>query len=110
MIWGQPMDVRLSSSTAILDTTALDVEPAQPVAILDRLLTRREVEVLTSLSKQMIYRKIAEGTFPKPVVISEDRNGRPTRVAWSALELKGWRDSRPRRVGGPCVHMEMRAA
>jgi prophage regulatory protein len=53
--------------------------------ILDRLLTLHEVKLLTSLSKTSIYRKVAAGTFPPPVPISEHR------VAWSAFEIQAWR-------------------
>lgn len=104
------MDVRFPSSIAVIDAASHDVDVAQATAVLDRLLTRREVEVLTSLSKQKIYRKIAEGSFPKPLVISEDRLGRATRVAWSALEIQSWRETRPRRVGVGLITAEVRAA
>jgi predicted DNA-binding transcriptional regulator AlpA len=98
--------------TQLVPTVNEAVSPGDPPSpVMDRLLTMREVEVLTSLSKQMIYRKIAQGVFPKPMVISEDRHGRATRVAWSALELKAWRESKPKRVGGPCIiSAEVRAA
>lgn len=105
------MDTRFSSSISVIDAVSHDVDVAQPIAVLDRLLTRREVEILTSLSKQKIYRKIAEGTFPKPIVICEDRLGRATRVGWSALEVQVWRETRPRRVGiGLLPAAEIRAA
>lgn len=108
------MDAQVPASPAVIDAEAYDVsQDAQGVPVIDRLLTRREVEILTSLSKQKIYRKIAEGTFPKPVVICEDRRGRATRVGWSAIEVQTWRLSRPRRVGVGLLTVatpEMRAA
>jgi prophage regulatory protein len=49
-----------------------------------RLLRRREVERLTSLTRSTIYSRVAEGTFPKPVPIG------PMRVGWVESEILEW--------------------
>lgn len=41
------------------------------------------------LGKTTIYRKMKEGTFPKPVLITEDR------VGWRACDVRAWLNSRP---------------
>lgn len=53
-------------------------------ADLDRLLPMRAVIELTSLSKATIYRKIADGTFPRPLKIGKSR------VAWRESEIAAW--------------------
>lgn len=53
------------------------------------LLTRPEVERITSLSRASIYRLMAEGAFPRPIRVG----GRAVR--WRASELADWLDSRP---------------
>lgn len=55
----------------------------------ERLLRRQEVEALTSLSKVCIYRRVKEGSFPRPVNLG----GR--RVAWRLSEVRRWMDERP---------------
>ena len=49
-----------------------------------RLIKRKEVEDITSLSTATIYRLMAEGKFPKQINIT-DRS-----VAWSFLEVNDW--------------------
>ena len=51
---------------------------------LERLLTIREVTMVTSLHKNTIYRRIAEGLFPQPMRISANR------VAWRASDVVRW--------------------
>ena len=52
-------------------------------------LRRSEVEALTTLSKVCIYRRIKEGTFPRPVNLG----GR--RVAWRRSDVRRWMEDRP---------------
>ncbi|MCY4613807.1 MAG: AlpA family phage regulatory protein [Nitrospira sp.] len=59
----------------------------------DMLLTRREVERRTGLSRSTIYRKMREGTFPVPVKVSERA------VRWRASDIRAYVDSRPRSYG-----------
>lgn len=47
---------------------------------LRRFYTMGEVEAITSLSRATIYRKMARGTFPASVPISEGRIGWDTRT------------------------------
>ncbi len=56
-----------------------------------RLLRRRAVEDLTGLRKSAIYKKIAEGTFPRPVPLGDAPN---SPVAWPEEEIAAWRASR----------------
>lgn len=84
------MDAQLSVSTT--PTPEDDVD----APVLDRLLTLAEVSVLTSLSKTSIYRKLEANSFPVPRILTQDRHGKPTRVAWSALEIAHWREARDR--------------
>lgn len=60
----------------------------QRVLPLDRFLSRKQVEQLTSIKTTSLYEMIKEGTFPKPVSISEGRK------AWVDSEVKAWMDSR----------------
>ena len=50
----------------------------------DRLIPLREVRRLVGLGKTMIYRKIREGTFPRPYKIS------PFASRWSETEVSDW--------------------
>lgn len=59
----------------------------------DVLLTRREVERRTGLSRSTIYRKMREGTFPVPLKISERA------VRWRESDIRAYVDSRPRSYG-----------
>ena len=59
----------------------------------DMLLTRREVERRTGLSRSTIYRKMREGTFPVPLKISERA------VRWRDRDIRAYVDSRPRSYG-----------
>jgi prophage regulatory protein len=46
------------------------------------ILRRRQVESRCGLSRSAIYRRIADGTFPKPVTIGDGRA-----VGWLAHEV-----------------------
>ncbi len=59
----------------------------------DRLLRRRQVEEITSISRSSIYRLMQEGEFPRPVKIG------PAAVRWRASDLIAWLESRPVAVG-----------
>lgn len=51
-----------------------------------RFIRRRKVEEKTSFSKATIYRRINEGTFPRPYPM--DESGRS--VAWLEEEIDAW--------------------
>ena len=55
---------------------------------IQRFYTVSEVVAITTLSRATIYRKMAQGTFPACVSISEGR------VAWTAREIDEWCDAR----------------
>ena len=59
----------------------------------DVLLTRREVERRTGLSRSTIYRKISDGTFPVPLKVSDRA------VRWRERDICAYVDSRPRSYG-----------
>lgn len=50
----------------------------------DRLLDLHEVKAIAGLGKTMIYRKVREGSFPKPL----KPGGVSTR--WSEREVQAW--------------------
>ena len=52
--------------------------------IIQKLIKRREVCLRTSLSKTELYRRIAAGTFPKPVRLG------PQRVAFFERDVDNW--------------------
>ena len=57
------------------------------------LLTRREVERRTGLSRSTLYRKMRDGTFPVPLKVSERA------VRWRDSDIRAYVDSRPRSYG-----------
>jgi len=59
----------------------------------DVLLTRREVERRTGLSRSTLYRKMRTGTFPVPVKVSERA------VRWRDRDIRAYVESRPRSYG-----------
>lgn len=65
-----------------------ELEPAKrerrPRPTSDLLLTMRELEALTQLSKPTIYQMVREGRFPKQVRLG------PNKVAWLRSEVLGW--------------------
>jgi prophage regulatory protein len=67
------------------------IEAAQMTAApksLRRFYTVREVTAITSLSRATLYRKMAKGSFPLPVQISENR------VAWDKRVIDEWCEER----------------
>ncbi len=50
----------------------------------DSIISLAEVEITTSLSRSSIYRRIADGTFPKPFPLG----GR--RIGFSKNEVDAW--------------------
>ena len=50
----------------------------------DRILPKRAVVALTSLSATTIWRLVQKGDFPRPSKIS------PGRVGWSACAVQEW--------------------
>ena len=72
----------------------------------DRLLRRRQVEEITSMSRSSIYRLMQEGEFPRPVKIG------PSAVRWRASDLTAWLESRPVAMGevGPPKAAQVRTA
>ena len=55
-----------------------------------RIIRRREVELVTRLSKASIYRQMHAGVFPKPVKLGERA------VGWRADEISRWIETRER--------------
>ena len=51
------------------------------------LLTIRDVQRMTTLSRASIYRFMAAGTFPKSVAIG------PNRRAWKRSEVEAWAEA-----------------
>lgn len=50
----------------------------------DQILTRREVEAITSLGKSTIYAMMGVGRFPKNVKLGLHR------VGWKSSEIAAW--------------------
>ena len=63
----------------------------------DVLLTRREVERRTGLSRSTLYKKMRDGTFPVPLKVSARA------VRWRASDIRAYVDSRPRSYGDTAV-------
>ena len=59
----------------------------------DRLLTRAEVESITTLSRSSLYRKMRAGSFPEPIRIGDRA------VRWRESEIREFIASRPRATG-----------
>jgi prophage regulatory protein len=51
-----------------------------------RILRRHEVERLVGLSRSAIYRRIADGTFCRPVPLGADGKA----VGWIESEINDW--------------------
>ncbi|QIC60174.1 AlpA family transcriptional regulator [Acinetobacter schindleri] len=58
------------------------------VQVAARLISRKEVEKLTSLSCSSIYLLMSENKFPRPIQIGSQR------VAWVLSEINAWIDDR----------------
>jgi prophage regulatory protein len=63
-------------------------EPGKPPC--NRLVALPEVKARTGMGTTWIYKHAKDGTFPKPLKLSE----RCTR--WKESEIDAWIDSRPR--------------
>ncbi|MGH9436170.1 MAG: helix-turn-helix transcriptional regulator [Terriglobia bacterium] len=50
----------------------------------DRLMRRREVQRTTGLSRSSLYRLIAVGSFPSPILLSANA------VGWLETEVSAW--------------------
>lgn len=57
-----------------------------------RLLRRREVERMTSLSRSEIYRRLAAGEFPVAVRLGAHPQSKS--VAWLESDIVAWIDAR----------------
>lgn len=53
-----------------------------------RLISRKQVEIITSLSRSSIYLLMSQGRFPKPIQIGDQR------VAWVSAEINTWVEDR----------------
>lgn len=53
-----------------------------------RLISRKQVELITSLSRSSIYLLMSQGRFPKPIQIGDQR------VAWVTAEINAWVEDR----------------
>jgi prophage regulatory protein len=58
----------------------------------DRLIRLHEVKLRTGLGRSSIYRKMADGSFPKPVNIGERA------VAWRETDIEHWIATRPTKL------------
>jgi len=54
----------------------------------DRILRRKDVELLTGLSRSTIYRHVSAGTFPAPIKLTERL------IGWRESAISGWVESR----------------
>lgn len=57
-----------------------------------RILRFRQVAALVGLGKSSIYRKVQEGTFPKPIKLGSARAS-----GWVSTEVYDWIDDQIRR-------------
>lgn len=53
------------------------------------ILRRPDVEARVGLSRATIYAKMADGTFPKPIRLSERA------VGWRSADIDAWLAARP---------------
>ena len=53
------------------------------------LMTLRQVRAMTAMGKSTVYRKVDDGTFPRPIRLG------PRTVRWRRWEVEGWIASRP---------------
>lgn len=74
----------LSSDQRRAFPKAVRGDPSRGAPDLDRFLSLPDVIRLTTLAKATIYRRMSQGTFPKPITLSR------TKVAWSARDIAQW--------------------
>lgn len=60
-----------------------------PMLLGGRLLRRRQVEELTTLSRSSIYRLMEDGKFPRPVRVGTNA------VRWRWSDITHWLEARP---------------
>ena len=65
-------------------TQTLKEEVPSRMEPLERLLTIKQIADETGISRSTIYRRMEEGTFPKPVRIG------PRATRWRASTIKDW--------------------
>jgi predicted DNA-binding transcriptional regulator AlpA len=57
----------------------------------DRLLSPRAASAMSGdLSASTMRRLVTAGQYPRPVVLSRTRGGKPARIAYSAREVATW--------------------
>ena len=57
----------------------------------DTLLSPAEARRISGgLSASSIARLVSAGAYPKPIVLSRSRSGKPARIAWSEREVRAW--------------------
>ena len=61
---------------------------------MNRLLRRKEVGQMVSLSRASIYRLMDSGDFPHPIRVG------PRAVRWRLRDIEEWMSERPLAVGG----------
>ena len=69
-----------------------------------QMLRAPEVMARTGLSRTTIWRKVKDGSFPPPLVISQNSIGLPAKT------IADWLESRPRRTYGAEAAPEPEAA
>lgn len=60
----------------------------------ERILRRREVELMTGRSRSSIYEDVRSGQFPAPVRLGKSA------VGWRQSEVERWIQERPSARGG----------
>ena len=58
---------------------------------MQRILRRRDVEILTGLSRSTLYAMMANGKFPSPIKLGERA------VGWQDKDFADWIASRPKK-------------
>jgi predicted DNA-binding transcriptional regulator AlpA len=58
------------------------------------LSPERARELSGGLSLSTLRRLVAAGRYPRPVVLSRTRGGRPARIAWPESEVRAWAAAR----------------
>lgn len=71
------------------------------VVVRSRLLRLPEVLKIVSMGKTNLYRKVADGSFPKPIRLSERR------VRWALVDVLAWVESLRRQEPTGCVGPEV---
>jgi len=81
--------------------------PTQTTELDDRILLRAEVLHIKGGSRATLYRDMAAGHFPKPVVLRRrERDGAPTLVGWKASEVQAWIRTLAKRHAGIAIEIE----